>query len=622
MMSSHTSRLLASGTGALLALASAAVGVVVTQTSAVGEQAEAVVFHVGVGNEADSFNPFLGIEASSFEMWALMYDQMITYSDKDMSPQPGLAESWETSDDGMTWTFDIRTGVMWSDGQPLTAADIAYTYNRILDGGPESATWGSYLKSVKTVSAPDDETVELELSEPNAVLPLLPIPVIPEHIWADVSEEEAKSYPNEPENGEPVVGSGPFRLVEGSAGGSTYRFEVNPDYWQGRPSLDEVLFTVFRNEDTLVQALIKGDVDFAEGLTPLQIDSLAPHDEITTVLGDSPGFDEIGFNTGAIDVDTGEPIGDGNPALQDADFRYALGFAIDRDVIIEKVYQGGGLAGDTIVPPAYSSFHWDPPAEVAQTYDPERAGQLLDEAGYQMGTDGRRTMPDGSPIGTMRLIARSESTTSLGVMQYFKEWLADIGIDAEVETMESGKLTNVILEGNFDAFEWGWYVEPDPDSMLTYMTCDQLGSWSDSWYCNEEYDRLYDAQHSEMDEEARAEMVRQMQEMVYLDAPYLVTAYSKIGEAYRSDRFTCFTPQPNPGGVLLFQYGARNYVTGAPTGSDACNEAESSSAADSSADDSGLSTTALVVGGLILLGVIAALVTLGMRRRATASERA
>ena len=89
-------------------------------------------------------------------------------------------------------------------------------------------------------------------------------------------------------------------------------------------------------------------------------------------------------------------------------------------------------------------------------------------------------------------------------MEFFQEWLADLDIDSEVETYESSKLTDVILEGNFDTFEWGWYVEPDPDSILSYLTCGQLGNWSDSWYCNEEYDALYEQQHVEMDDAARA----------------------------------------------------------------------------------------------------------------------
>ncbi len=132
---------------------------------------------------------------------------------------------------------------------------------------------------------------------------------------------------------------------------------------------------------------------------------------------------------------------------------------------------------------------------------------------------------------------------------YFAEWLGDLGIDIEVSVMESNKLTNVILEGDFDFFEWGWYVEPDPDSMLGYMTCDQRGGWSDSWYCNEEYDALYQQQNGEMDDAIRQDLVKQMQEILVRDSPYLVTAYSSIAEAYRSDRWACLQPQPDPGGI-------------------------------------------------------------------------
>ena len=134
-------------------------------------------------------------------MWALTYDYMVGYSMDDMSPVPALAKSWETSDDGLTWTFDIREGVKWSDGEPFTAADIAYTYNRVLTGDVEGALYGSYLTSVSPSTAPDDTTVVLKLTKPNAVLPLLPIPIIPEHIWKNVSEKEAATYPAEPSDG-------------------------------------------------------------------------------------------------------------------------------------------------------------------------------------------------------------------------------------------------------------------------------------------------------------------------------------------------------------------------------------------------------------------------------------
>jgi peptide/nickel transport system substrate-binding protein len=598
-----------------------AVGVVGLSMSAVGlsapqaSAADPVVFTVGIGNEVDSFNPFLGIEAESYEMWALMYDSMITYNPADMAPQPGLASDWETSGDGLTWTFTIRDDVTWSDGEKLTADDVAYTLNRILDGGPESATWGSYLTSVDTITATNPTTVEMRLSEPNAVLPLLPMPILPEHVWSDVSEEEVKSYANEGD----VVGSGPFRLVEGTAGGAMYRFEVNPDYWGTQPKIDEIVYTVYKADDPMVQALKTGEIDFAEDVPALQLESLESEDGIQTVLGSSPSFDEIAFNAGSVDLETGEPIGDPNPAVMDPAFRYALGFAIDRERLADRVYQGAAEPGDTIVPPAYSTYHYDPPEDLAWSYDPDRAAELLDEAGYTMGDDGLRTMPDGSEIGTLRLLARTESAESRDTMRYFEEWLADLGIESDVTSMESGKLTNVILDGEFDAFQWGWYVEPDPDSMLSYMTCGQRGNWSDSWYCNEEYDRLYQAQHSATDEAERAEMVKQMQEILYRDAPYLVTAYDEIGEAYRCDRFEGFVPQPDPGGILLFQYGVRSYLEMYPTTE--CGQTEAADEA-SSADEGGLDTGALIGGGAAVLVVAGSVVAIVLYRRSTADRRA
>jgi peptide/nickel transport system substrate-binding protein len=202
--------------GALL-LGSATFGVLAGGTTA-ANAADDSTFTVGLPNEVDSFNPFLGIEAPSYEMWALTYDQLITYNMETMAAEPGLAASWETSADGLTWTFTLRDDVLWSDGEQLTSADVKHTLDRIIDGGPEAASWGAYLKGVTTVDAPDDTTVVLNLKNPIATLPLLPMPIVPEHVWKDVSEKDVKNYSAEPEDG-PVVGSGPFRLVEGEAPG-------------------------------------------------------------------------------------------------------------------------------------------------------------------------------------------------------------------------------------------------------------------------------------------------------------------------------------------------------------------------------------------------------------------
>ena len=607
-----------------LLLACLAPGAALSGAAAPAHAADKTTFTVGLINEVDSFNPFLGIEATSYEAWALTYDYMIHYSMKDMSPQPGLATKWSTSEDGLTWTFDIRTGVKWSDGQDLTAGDIAYTYNRILDGGPEAASWISYLKGVTSVTAPDDTHVVLKLKAPNSVLPLLPIPIVPEHIWKNVSEKAVKSYGAEPKDGKPVVGSGPFRLVEGTAGGSTYRFEANPDYWGGAPHIDEVVFRVYKSEDPMVQALIKGEIDFAEDISPLQVKSLQGKAGITAQNGDSPGFDEIAFNTGSVDTDTGKPIGNPNPAVLDPKFRHALGYALDLDQIVRKVYQGAGQPADTLIPPAYADYRWAPPSDQAFTFDLDKAGQLLDEAGYKKGSDGKRTMPDGSPIGTLRLAARTDAAmdASVNTMNYFKEWLDQLGIKAEVQTFESSKLTDVILQGDFDAFQWGWYVEPDPDSMLSYMTCDQRGGWSDSWYCNPKYDALYAQQHTETDQAKRVDEVKQMQQILFDDSPYLITEYTSIGEAVRSDRFACFEPQPDPGGIWLLQYGAHNYLSARPA-ADAGNcdgVASAVGAKEAAADNSAGSGFWIGAGvAVVVLAGVGGVVL--MRRRSTVGER-
>lgn len=615
------SRLLAAS-GALLA--TLAPGLALLPSAPAQASEEDITFTVAILTDADSFNPFVGIKATSFEMWALTYDYLIGYSMEDMSPQPAVAESWDTSDDGLTWTFDLRDDVVFSDGEPLTADDVVHTFERIMDGGPEAATWGSYLTGAESITATDEHTVELQLKKPLATLPLLPIPIVPEHVWSEVSEEEVKSYKAEPEDGEPVVGSGPFRLVSGEASGSTYTFDANPDYWQGAPNIDHVVFRVYKSEDPAVAALKSGEVDFVDGITPLQVQALEGEPGITAQNGDSPGFDEIAFNVGAVDTRTGEPMGDGNPALRDAAFRHALGWGIDLDQLIERVYQGAGKPGTTIIPPAYSNWQWVPEGDELMTYDPEKAGQLLDEAGYTMGDDGLRTMPDGSPIGTLRLFARSDSAgdISLNTMDFFKEWLADLGIEAEVTAMQSNKLTEVILEGNFDAFQWGWYVEPDPTSMLSYMTCGQLGNWSDSWYCNEEYDALYEAQQVELDPDKRVEMVKQMQQILYEDSPYLVTAYNTIGEAFRSDRFACLVQQPNPGGIWLFQYGVHNYKNMVPADEAGdCGGDEDATQATSGGESDGMSTGMLVGAGAAVVVALGAGGFLFMRRRATEADR-
>jgi len=210
-------------------------------------------------------------------------------------------------------------------------------------------------------------------------------------------------------------------------------------------------------------------------------------------------------------------------------------------------------------------------------------------------------------------------------MDYFKQWLSDLGIKSEVSTYSSSQLTDEIYQGNFDAFQWGWYVEPDPDSMLSYMTCAQRQHSSDSFYCNKAYDKLYEEQHVSTDHAARAGQIKKMQEIIYRDAPYLVTAYSSIGEAVRSDRFACLVTQPNPGGIWLEQYGVYNYIHLKPAAdASTCDAAPGLTGAvkvsSSSESSSSTGPFLIAVGVAAVLALVAGGVVM-MRRRSTVGDR-
>ncbi len=570
--------------------------------------AKKTVFTVGITQDIDSANPFTGIVAEAYEIFQMEYPTLTEYSAKDFSITPGLAESWQESADHTTWTYKIRSGLKWSDGQPLTAKDAAYTFNRILKGEYEKTNYGSYVENITSAEAPDDTTLVLKVSKPTPIMTKLAVYILPQHIWEKIDEKAVTSYKNEGTPESPTVGSGPYVMVERKVG-QFIRMQANPDFYRGKPAVDEVVFKIYSNADALGQALKKGEVDFADSIESNVFKSLQNQPGIKTVDAVYSGFDELAFNTGAA-LDDGTPIGDGNPLLKDKALRQALGWAIDRQALVDKVLGGGGSPGSTIIPPLYSALHLKPANEV--TYDPEKAKTLLDAAGYKAGADGIRADAKGNKL-SFRLFARSDSDTSQKSVQFIKSYLAAVGVETNVKVVSSDALTEIIGQGKFDMFEWGWVVEPDPNYQLSTFTCANrsykdggqiLANLSDSFYCNPAYDELYTKQGGQTDEAQRWETVKQMQQMLYDDAPYIITYYYNNPEAYRSDRFTGFVPQPDPNGSLLFQYGTWSYENLKPVSADSGSGSSSSS-----------SSTALYIFAAIAALVIIAIVVIVLSRR-------
>lgn len=617
-------------------IATVAAATIVAVPAAAVPQAQAadpVVFTVGMLADVDSINPFTGILAESYEIFQLQYSTLLSTSSADFTPDSGLAESWEASADGLTWTYTLRPDLLWSDGTPLTANDVVYTFDRILNGRYEQRNYGNYVRNITSVEATDDRTVVMTTREPSPIMERLAVYILPEHVWSSVDAKAVKSFANEPEPGQTLVGSGPFLVVERRTG-QFIRMVANDNYYKGRPNVDELVFRVYNNPDALGQALVKGEIDIATGLTADVFSTLEGQEGITTYAGSYSGFNELAFNMGAALTD-GTPIGDGNPHMQDQKVRLAISHAIDRQQMVDRILDGYGTPGSTIIPPLYSTLHTDPGT---QGYDPALANQILDDAGYPMGPDGVRIGPDGEPM-KYRLFVRSDSDSSVKSGEYFKSYLAAIGIEADIKPVDENALFEIIGRGEFDMFEWGWVVEPDPDYQLSTFTCGKrsyedggeiYADLSDSFFCNEEYDALYAQQAVTTDQAARAEIVKQMQQIIYDNVAYVVTYYYDNLEAYRSDRFEGFVGQPEGSGSLLFQYGTYTYENVAPIGSDTGGEtAAPSPGATESADAGGGTTTEETSGGsstgLIIGLVIAALVIIGLvialvRMRSKSSE--
>jgi peptide/nickel transport system substrate-binding protein len=293
-----------------------------------------------------------------------------------------------------------------------------------------------------------------------------------------------------------------------------------------------------------------------------------------------------------------------------------MAMAVDKQTLVDKVELGYATAGSSIVPPTAAAFHYEPSAEEAIPFDIAGANALLDQAGYaDSDGDGVREDPQtGDPL-SFRLFSRSEREDTQTIADYLIDWWGQIGIEAKETSLTDTKLTNVIFEGNFDAFIWGWIPDPDPDFILSVLTSDQRppdGIWSDTFYSDPEFDQAYLDQKSILDPEERAAFIKDMEAQAYADVPYIVLFYDNVLQAYRSDRWTGFTPQPADHGDLLATYGPYSFLTIEPvTGS-----------GGGGGGDGGGSSMGIVIGAIAAAVVVIGALVLLTRRRGSEDDRA
>lgn len=549
------------------------------------------VLRVGTTTAIDNPNIWAVNSTTEWEALNLQYDMLLKYSSVDLSAAPSLATGCEHSADYRTWTCTLRSGLKWSDGQPLTAKDVAFSYRFAID--KQFAAFSGYFPDGATFTTPNDTTVVWHSPTPTNA-PMVPAwaYVVPEHIWSKFNASSSKQITAA--NVVPTVSSGPYQMTNATPG-QNWTFTRNPYYWGTRPVYDQIVYQLYTNQDALVQALKNGQVDIADGLEGSVLPALQGLSNVTVNKVASDWWVNLAFNFGG--------RGPGLPALKNLDVRRAIAMAIDKQQIVDKVYPGAAAPGQTIVRPLSKYWHLTIPADKTIPYDPAQANTLLDSAGYPRGPDGVRTDPKtGAPL-VIRLPVSDDTAGSTAVGQLVAGFLKQVGITVKVQPVTAGKMYDLQQSGDFDAYIWYWSGDPDPNYQLSAFTSDQCQDGiSDGCWSNTEYDQLFAQQHTTFDRSARKAIVDQMQQLVYDQVPVIVIAYPNAIEAYRNDHVTGLGVVPQPDGYILPQYSADALLSGHPP------------AGDVGVDTSpGLPTWVWLLGALVLIAVVGFFVIRGRR---------
>jgi peptide/nickel transport system substrate-binding protein len=527
----------------LVAIAALIAAVTALPAGAQDEGGKKKVLKIGWGQDVQTLNPFVAQDEENFRIWALNWDLLVNFNPDDVSPAPGIAESWDISKDKKVVTFHLLEDAKWSDGEPITSKDVKYSLETL---GTNGLIFSGYTSNVTKVDTPDEHTAVVHTDQPDArIVGGLFVYMIPEHVYG---ESTVKQLTGSYQPKLPLVGSGPFVVTEFTRG-RIVKMERNPNWRGEQPNYDEIQFIKYGTADAVIRALKLGEIDATMEVEPTAFNQVEKVDGIKAVRAPSPSFTQLAFNLCSKE---NCPDAKFNPAVQDRVVRQAVAYAVDRNRVNEISSRGTSFVGHGILPTYYKSFYEKPSEDY--DYDPDKANQLLDDAGYTREGDGVRKK--GDLTLSFDLFVRSESPSDTQAAKVIAEQASEVGIEFKVQVVSVDKLTEITTRKNdgvpapdFDSFVWGWGGDPyDPSALLELVTTGDIGGSSDSFYSNPEYDRLFKQQTGEFDADKRKELVRQMVDLTQRDLPYLVLTEDPYLTAYRTDRVTDIEracPKPN-----------------------------------------------------------------------------
>jgi peptide/nickel transport system substrate-binding protein len=434
---------------------------------------------------------------ASFRLLELIYEPLVEL-DPELNVIPGLAESWEFSEDGLTLTFHLRQGVKFHDGSDFTSADVIDTFTRILDEETGASARSNYL-SIASMDAPDDSTVVFTLSQPD--VPLL----------AALATTNAAIAPSELIEGgdfaSTAIGTGPFKLESWTPDQTTI-LSANADWWGGAPGVDGIEIRIIPDETSILAALRAGTIDFAQLNDPLVATLL--DGDATVQLSRTPS---LAYHVLQLRAEA-------TPELGKLEVRQAISCAIDRQEVLDSAALGEGVVTGPVTSPAYAL----PLSDLfCYSKDLDKANELMAAAGES----------DGFTL--KMIVANAEPPTALSEAQSIQAQLAEIGITVEIESMELGAYVDRWLAGDFEsavALNSGF---PDPYQTYVRYWMENSQFRNVAGYYNEELDSLMQQGRAESDPAARTEIFNQLQLQLTEDAPWIWLYTGNSYVAYQSN---------------------------------------------------------------------------------------
>lgn len=484
------------------ALAAAAIATSILPAGPAVAQTPPGVLVVGQIAEPKSLDPHAVTAVNDFRILVNLYDGLVRYKSGTLEVEPSLATGWDISADGTTYTFHLREGVAFHDGTPFNAEAVKFNFDRMLkedhpfhDTGPFPLSF--FFASVTEVTALDDLTVEFTLAEPYA--PFLSNLAYPTGLIVSPTavEEFGADFGRNPS------GTGAFRFEEWQAN-SRVVVSRDAEYWDGAPPLEAVIFRPITDANTRIAEMLSGGLDVMVEVPP---DSLAQfRDDANFEV-----FEQAGPHLWFLILNTKEG------PFASKEIRQAANYAIDKQALVENILQGTAEIAAGPTPPAFA-WAYDETLD-PYPHDPEKAKQLLQDAGY-----------DGSELTFYVTEGGSGMLDPIAMGTAIQADLKEVGMPVKIETYEwntfLGKV-NPGLEGAADMAEMAWMTN-DPDTLpylaLRSEAFPDKGGFNSGYYSNPEVDALLDEARTATDQETRADLYKQMQKIVREDAPWVFVA--------------------------------------------------------------------------------------------------